>query len=184
MCADGASSRGTQYGTRSWAARALAVQLASVLHLTACGPEVIDHGDWMLGTFTLDWDEKVVLDGTTRYVLEEDGLFEVINVRGCNEHHEEVVGEYSWRYTADGAVEAYDPSGGAIEASDLYRISENADCNVLSLQKVDRGEVTIELPFRRGVMCMQDLPPCEGGFECDSCMTVWCEGSPPPCEDE
>src|SRR5690606_5098851 len=105
MCADGASSRGTQYGTRSWAARALAVQLASVLHLTACGPEVVDHGDWMLGTFTLDWNERVVQGTTVRYIVGDDGVFDIVNVHGCNEHREELVGEHSWRHIEDGIIE-------------------------------------------------------------------------------
>jgi len=161
----------------------LLAPLIGSLHLTACGPETVEHGDWMLGTFTQDWEEKIVLGTTTRYIIEEEGVFEVVDVRGCSEHREELVGEYSWRAVADDTIEV-NANGTVDGAPDGYRIRETEDCNVLSMEMIFGEEVISTEPLRRGVMCMQDLSPCEGGFECDSCMTVWCDGSPPSCEEE
>jgi len=162
---------------------ALVISLLGSSYLAACGPEVVDHGDWMLGTFSRV-REGAIESGLTRYTLHDDGVFEMVNIYNCGEQ-EETIAEHVWRHRTDGSVEVYDPDEGKVVGGyDAYVIYQTEDCGELLFSVIYRGNVIDESTFYRGVMCMQDLPPCEGGFECDTCMTVWCDGSPPPCEDE
>lgn len=154
------------------------------LWLSACRPHIVERGDWMIGTFSLVGEDEVVPGTISRYTLDEDGAFESVNLDSCQNDDEQVTGEYVWKYDESDIVGLFEPNGGDVGGFDEWRLEPTEDCNELLVQFVDGGRVVGESPFYRGIMCMQDLGPCDPGTECDGCKTIWCDGSPPPCEDE
>lgn len=168
---------------RWWATPMLVVMLLGWPCLPACGPDVEERADWMLGTFS-HTNADVVVQGTiTRYTIHEDNTFEIIGLYGCR-NDEILTGEYAWKNDGSDAIDVFDPGGGDVGGFDAWRLQRTGDCNRLLMEFIDGGRVVADEPIYRGVMCMQELDPCDPGVECDGCQTVWCDGSPPACDEE
>lgn len=176
------------WSVSSWQ-RAMSTFVAALLagsSTLACGPEAVEHGDWMLGTFSLTGAEHVVTGSTTRYVIHEDQVLELVDIHGCGANREELVDEYPWKHNEGDSIDVYEPGGGRYDFMGVqaWRLRETDDCNRLEVEEIRDGRVVGELPFFRGAICMEDLPPCEPGRECDSCKTVWCDEPPAPCDEQ
>lgn len=148
----------------------------------ACGPDSIEVGSWMLGTYTgYMVNQSGQFLSITRYDILEDGVFVIDDVQ-CDGSDLGEPKVYEWKPYAEDIIEVSFPdvAPGGIEA---WRISPGSDCNKIRVEWVQVGMVVKETSLNRGELCLLALGPCPPGLECDSCKTVWCDEAPPPCEE-
>lgn len=165
----------------------------SAMVAAACGPDAPaqpEESTWMLGT----WSDRIVgyptnecstshlhflADGTLRegsascysgptypkaYTWEREDEHTVI-VNLTEGHYAD-----AWRITLA-----------------IHPATKTRDCDVIEVVDFINGELEegTRREYVRGAVCMKLLGPCpEGQGSCEAARTEWCEGPPPPCDDQ
>lgn len=165
------------------------------LALVACGPEVHDKPDWMLGTFSdrSVRDASIGVTGVAHYEFLDDGTLLKGGVSECEANIESEPATYAWKRTSEETIVVNLPStGSGVDAWEFHPGAYNADpdvesdwyCNKLRWDEVRNGVGVVGTTYlQRGAVCMKALPPCEEGTSCASCETIWCDDAPPECEN-
>jgi hypothetical protein len=157
------------------------------LALSACGPSVHnkpEQPDWMLGVFSTPGpgDRTVGLNAIAHYAFGDDGVLAVGGVYDCATNTEQEEQELPWVLESDDVVRIDDPQPGLDVAA--WRVSRADTCEYVTVERVlSDGLVTDFGTWYRGAVCLEKLPPCPIGTECDGCESVWCDGAPPDCEE-
>ena len=153
------------------------------LALVACGPEVHDKPDWMLGTFSDPGpgNRSLGLDAITHYEFRDDGEFVVGGVHDCATNAKLDERQLVWVREGNDVVRVDHPEPG--QDVESWRISNQEKCASVTVERIRGDGVVLDTgTWYRGEVCLHRLPPCPVGTECDGCESVWCEGESPECE--
>jgi hypothetical protein len=156
--------------------------LVLALAATGCGSEVTEPNDWMLGAFSSRnvKDRSPGLSALGQYHFREDGTLTLLAITNCAENREKLMEEYTWSRAGSSLVLVDMPEGAIHEE---WRVTLGETCNTMQVNPIQDGEVDGRFTLWRGAVCMKELPPCEEGYECETCETAWCDEPPPPCDE-
>lgn len=145
----------------------------------ACGPD--SSSDWVIGIYSSETEGgRGQFASVTHYDIRADGT--AVFSKVYPEIPEEITSTRNWVRRDEHTIDILfsDAGEGGIEA---WRVTPGENCDV-RIHYISRGKVGIETGLYWGAVCLERLPGlCPSGSECDSTKKVWCDGSPPPCDE-
>ncbi|HRI10539.1 MAG TPA: hypothetical protein PKW35_22115 [Nannocystaceae bacterium] len=159
--------------------------LALVATIPGCGPDEAaqqTESTWMLGIWSSESVGWLTNNcGVSMFDIRKDGTFFDGGYVCGTEFEPKFDTEYVWEHDGEDVI-VVRPIGS--NPADGWRITRGDDCETIVVAQIVGDTIFSPGLMYRGAVCMKDRGPCMDMGECEAYETVWCDGPPPPCDED